>query len=307
MRSVAAGPVCKDASFRTGLREAPTGQSRARRQRRQQQPRLTAPIDRHTIARITFRFADGDRLGIFFLPASAGAGFLLDQALGSQPPPLASHPAAERRLAEAAQWERASCRTHQHGILAVDFRSDPNLKPTEIQPPTTEQLTPAVLARKPASRVRLRHALRKGGAIALNGVMLVQNLHSHFLIKTSLLDKRISLAIAILIIFSIGVATAAVWQSSRLVASVPQAAPAPVALSPTMEQQLETMSSGLAAVHQSVNELSSGLGQMRRDITTLQTTAQAVFDKISEPPPRSAAAPPARSTPRPSQAPTPAR
>jgi hypothetical protein len=122
-----------------------------------------------------------------------------------------------------------------------------------------------------------------------------------------LLDKRISLAIAILIIFSIGVATAAVWQSSRRVASVPQGAPARVALSPTMEQQLETMSSGLAAVHQSVNELSSGLGQMRRDITTLQTTEQAVFDKISEPPPRSATAPPARSTPRPSQAPTPAR
>jgi hypothetical protein len=74
-----------------------------------------------------------------------------------------------------------------------------------------------------------------------------------------------------------------------------------------MEQQLEAMSSGLAAVQQSVNELSSGLGQMRRDITTLQTTEQAVFDKISEPPPRSAIAPPARSTPRPSQAPTPAR
>jgi hypothetical protein len=201
----------------------------------------------------------------------------------------------------------ASYRTPRHGILAVDFRSDPNLKPTEIQPPTTEQLTPAVLARKPAPRGRLRHALRKGGTIALNGIMLMPNLHSRFLIRTSLLDKRISLAIALLIIFCIGVAAAAVWQSSRQGASVPQAAPAPVALSPTMEQQLEAMSSGLAAVQQSVNELSSGLGQMRRDITTLQTTEQAVFDKISEPPPRPAAAPPARSMPRPSQAPTPAR
>jgi hypothetical protein len=189
----------------------------------------------------------------------------------------------------------------------VDFRSDPNLKPTEIQPPTIEQRTPVVLARKPAPRTRLRNALRKGGTIALNGAMLVLNLHSQFLIKASLLDKRTSLAIALLIIFCVGVATAAVWQSSRQVVSVPQAAPAPVALSPTMEQQLEAMSSGLAAVQQSVNELASGLGQMRREITTLQMTEQAVFDKISEPPPRPAAAPPARSTPRPSQAPTPAR
>jgi hypothetical protein len=198
----------------------------------------------------------------------------------------------------------------------VDFRSDPNLKPTEIQPPTIEQRTPAVLARKPAPRARLRHALRKGGTIALNGVMLVLNLagrhqreaaHRQFLIKASFLDKRISLAIALLIIFCIGVAAASVWQSSRQVASVPQAAPAPVALSPTLEQQLEAMSSGLAAVQQSVNELSSGLKQMRRDITTLQTTEQAVFDKISEPPLRPAAAPPARSMPRPSRAPTPAR
>jgi hypothetical protein len=30
------------------------------------------------------------------------------------------------------------------------FQLDPNLKPTEIQPPATEQRTPAVLARKPS-------------------------------------------------------------------------------------------------------------------------------------------------------------
>jgi hypothetical protein len=183
----------------------------------------------------------------------------------------------------------------------VDFRSDPNLKPTEIQPPTTEQRTPAVLARKPAPRPRLRHALRKGRTIALNGGMLVLNLHSRFLIKSSLLDKRISLTIAFLITFCIGVAAALVWQPSRLVVSVPQAAPAP-----TLEEQLEATSSGLAAVRQSVDELSSGLEQMRRDITNLQTTEQALFDKISEPPPRPADAPP-RSTPRASQAPIPAR
>jgi hypothetical protein len=105
-----------------------------------------------------------------------------------------------------------------------------------------------------------------------------------------LLDKRISLAIASLIIFCIGVAAALVWQSSRQVVSVSRAAPAPVALFPTLEQQLEAMSSGLAAVQQSVNELSSALGQMRRDISNLETSEQALFDKISEPPPRPAAA-----------------
>jgi hypothetical protein len=183
------------------------------------------------------------------------------------------------------------------------FQSDPNLKPAEIRPPTIERRTPAVLARKPATRARLRRALRKGVTIAQNGGMLVLNLHSRALIKSSLLDKRISLAIAFLIIFCIGgVAAALVWQSSRQVVSVPQAAPAPLAFSPTLEQQLEAMSSGLAAVQQSVDELSSGLGQMKRDITNLQTTEQAVFDKISEPPPRPAAAPPARSTPRPTPA-----
>jgi hypothetical protein len=186
------------------------------------------------------------------------------------------------------------------------FQSDPSLKPTEIRPPTTEWRTPAVLARKPATRARLRRVLRKGGTVALNGGMLVQNLYSRFLIKSSLLDKRISLAIAFLIIFCIGgVAAALVWQFSRQVVTVPHAAPAPVALSPTLEQQLEAMSSGLSEIRQSVDELANGLGQMRRDITNLQTAEQALFDKISEPPPRPA--PPARSTSRPSQAPTPAR
>jgi hypothetical protein len=188
------------------------------------------------------------------------------------------------------------------------FQSDPNLKPTEIQPPTTERRTPAVLARKPAARARLRRALRKVGAIALNGGMLVLNLHSRFLIKSSLLDKRVSLAIAFLIIFCIGgVATALVWQSSRQVISVRQAAPAPVALSPTLEQQLKAMTSGLVAVQQGLDELSSGFGQMRRDIANLRTTEHALIDKISEPPLQPAAAPAARSTPRPSQAPNAAR
>jgi uncharacterized coiled-coil protein SlyX len=194
-------------------------------------------------------------------------------------------------------------------ISNMRFQPDPNLKPTEIQPPTTEQRTPLVLARKPATRARLRQALRKGGTIALNGGLLVRLLlkNSGFLIKSSLPDKRISLAIALLITFCSGFAAALAWQSSRQTAPVPQTTAAPVALSPSLEQQLEAMSSSLAAVRQSVDELSDGLGQMRRHITNLQTTEQALFDKISEPPPRPAAVPPARSTPRPPQAPTSAR
>jgi hypothetical protein len=123
------------------------------------------------------------------------------------------------------------------GISNMRFQSDPSLTPTDIQPPTTEQRTPAVLAREPATRARLRGPVRKGGTIALNGGMPVLNLHSRFLIKSSLLDKRISLAIAFLIIFCIGVAAALVWQSSRQVVSVPQSGPVPVALSPTLKEQ----------------------------------------------------------------------
>jgi uncharacterized coiled-coil protein SlyX len=124
---------------------------------------------------------------------------------------------------------------------------------------------------------------------------------------SKLLDRRIPLAIAFLITFCIGVGAALVWQSFGQVVSVPQAVPAAAALSPTVEQQLEAVSSSLAAVQQSIDELSSGLGQMRRDIASLQTSEQALLDKISEPPQRPAAAPPPKSTPRPSQAPTPAR
>ena len=187
------------------------------------------------------------------------------------------------------------------------FRPDPSLKPTEIQAPITEQRTPLVLVRNPATRARLRHALRKGGTIALNGGMPVRILlkNSGFLIKSSLLDKRISLAIALLITFCSGFAAALAWQSSRQVTSVPQSAPLRVALSPTLREQLETMSSGLAAIRQSVDELANGLGQMKRDITNLQTTEQALFDKVSEPP-RSAAGS-ARSTTRPSHGPAPVR
>jgi hypothetical protein len=108
-----------------------------------------------------------------------------------------------------------------------------------------------------------------------------------FAIKAVLLDRRILLAIALLFTFCIGVAAALGWQSSRQTSL--QTAPAPVAVSPSLEQQFEAMSSGLAAVQQSIGELAGGLGQMRRDIGNLQTSEQALFDKITELPARPAA------------------
>jgi len=95
-------------------------------------------------------------------------------------------------------------------------------------------------------------------------LVLIPLKNCELLIK-SLLDKRISRAIAFLITFCIGAAATLVWESSRHVISVPQAAPASVALSPPLEQQLEAMSSGLAAIRQSVDELANGLGQMSRE------------------------------------------
>jgi hypothetical protein len=130
-----------------------------------------------------------------------------------------------------------------------------------------------------------------------------------FLIKLLSLDKRISLAIALVITFCSGVAAALAWQSSRQVTFVAQSAPAPVVLPPAQTEQIEAMSSGLAAVRQSIDELASSLGQMRLDITNLRTTEQTLVDKLSDSPPRpaAAAAPGPRSTPRPSQAPLPVR
>jgi hypothetical protein len=124
-----------------------------------------------------------------------------------------------------------------------------------------------------------------------------------FSIKEVLLDRRILLAIALLFAFCIGIAAALGWQFSRQVAPISQARPAPGALSPTLEQQFEGMSSGLAAVRQSMDELAGGLGQMRRDIANLQTSEQALFDKISELPARPAATGTTKPVPRPSQVP----
>ena len=128
--------------------------------------------------------------------------------------------------------------------------------------------------------------------------------NKRFLIKLRSLDKQILIAIAFLITFCIGIAAGSVWQSSReTIASIPQAAPAPGAPSSNLEPKLEAMSLGLAAVRQSLAELANGLGQVRHDITDVQTAQQALFDKMSEPPPRPAAAPTPKPTPRPAQAP----
>jgi hypothetical protein len=124
------------------------------------------------------------------------------------------------------------------------------------------------------------------------------------LVGLPLRDKQTLLAIAFPITFCIGIAAGSVWQSTKeTIASIPQAAPAPAAPSSNLEHQLEAMSLGLAAVRQNLAELANGLGQVRHDITDVQTAQQALFDKMSEPPPRPAAAPATKPAPRPSQAP----
>ena len=123
------------------------------------------------------------------------------------------------------------------------------------------------------------------------------------LIRVQLLDKRILLVIAFLLTFCLGLAAGLAWQlSSGRIASIPQTGPAPAAQSPNLEQQVEAMLLGLAVVRQRVDELGAGLGEIRRDITNLQTSEQAILDKISEPPARPAGAP----APKPVQRPSPA-
>jgi hypothetical protein len=103
-------------------------------------------------------------------------------------------------------------------------------------------------------------------------------------IKWPLLGTQTLRVIAFLITVCVVVAAALAWQSSRqTTASIPQTAP--VSPSPNSEQQLETISLSLRALGQSVDEIAASIGQMRRDITNLQTSEQALFDKISEPPP----------------------
>jgi hypothetical protein len=235
-------------------------------------------------------FRTGDQFRI--LRRSFGTGFFSVAQYGGQPPPPRPRPAAEglgRFLAPCSS----------HIVVAVLLSNQPEEggdQMNSVLSSTRSWFSAGYWRSQPLDNTTLVPDDPNVSVAPKNDGRL-----------SKLLDRRISLAIAFLITFCIGVAAALVWQSSGQVVSVPQAAPAPAALSPTLEQQLEAMSSGLAAVQQSIDELSSGLGQMRRDITNLQTSEQALFDKISEPPQRPAAAPPPRSTPRSSQAPTPAR
>jgi hypothetical protein len=144
--------------------------------------------------------------------------------------------------------------------------------------------------------------------------------------RRSSLGKRASRALArFLITFCIGVAATLAWQSygdaaraivassspqlgwlARQAAPVAQTAPdtippaAPAAPSPD-QQQLNTMSLGLAAVRQSIDQLAAGQEQMARDIAKLQAAEQGILDKISASAPR-----PSGPTPRKPVPPTPA-
>jgi hypothetical protein len=123
------------------------------------------------------------------------------------------------------------------------------------------------------------------------------------LLGTQTLRTQTLRVIAFLITVCIVFAAALAWQSSRqTTASNPQTAP--VSPSPNSEQQFETISLSLRALRQSVDEIAASIGQVRRDITNLQTTEQALFDKIYEPPPRPATAQPTKPGSRPSQVPS---
>ena len=137
------------------------------------------------------------------------------------------------------------------------------------------------------------------------------------------LRKRASRGLArFLITFCIGIAATLAWQSygdaaREMIASsspqlswlAPQAAPAQTppnmvasaAPSPDQEQ-LKAMLLGLAAMRQRVDQLAAGLEQTTHEIAKLRAAQQEVLDKISEPPPRPAAAPTHKPVP-PSQPP----
>jgi hypothetical protein len=73
--------------------------------------------------------------------------------------------------------------------------------------------------------------------------------------------------------------------ASRIIAPTAVVAPSPDLA------ELKTMSLGLAIVRQDLDQLIASQGQMAREITKLQATEQDVLQTISEPLPRSPAAP----------------
>src|SRR5262245_44061621 len=128
-----------------------------------------------------------------------------------------------------------------------------------------------------------------------------------------------------LVIFGLGVAATLAWQSPRgdvareriasafpqLAWLAPQAADraqaasnmvAPAGPATRDVQQLKTMSIDLAAVRQSLNQLTAGQQQMADGIARLQEADQDILNKISVAPPQPAAPParkPAPATPPP--------
>jgi hypothetical protein len=71
-------------------------------------------------------------------------------------------------------------------------------------------------------------------------------------------------------------------------ASEPAASPAPSAPPPELQQQLATMAHDLAALRQSVEQLTAGQEQMARDIAKLQTAGQEIRRRVSVLPPTAA-------------------
>jgi hypothetical protein len=130
-----------------------------------------------------------------------------------------------------------------------------------------------------------------------------------------------------LIAFCIGVAATLAWQSygdaaREIIASsypqlgwlapqaaAAQAAPTTIAAATASldQQELKTVSLGLAAVRQRVDQLAAqvaaGQDQMTRDFTAkLHAVEQDILDKISQPAPPPAAAPARKPVPPPAQA-----
>ena len=144
----------------------------------------------------------------------------------------------------------------------------------------------------------------------------------HAKIRPSLAGRATRGLARFLIIFFVGVATTLAWQSygdaaremvansspqlgwlAPQAAALEQTAPdkvtpiAPTIPSPDV-QDFKAMSLGLAAVRQSVDQLAAQLAasqqQMAGDIARLHAAEQEILDRISAPPPRPAAAAPAR-------------
>jgi hypothetical protein len=121
-----------------------------------------------------------------------------------------------------------------------------------------------------------------------------------------------------LIAFCLGVLATLAWQSyggtaretianlsPRLSWLAPSPAPVGAATPATEssgQEELKTVSSGLAEVRQRVEEIAAQLAaaqeQMTRDISNkLEAVEQNIFDKVSAPPPRPAAGQPRKSAP----------